>query len=239
MTPIRSAKTLVGVDGCHGGWLAVVSRPATPIVAQVFKSFAELVAAVNAGAWIGVDIPIGLPDKGARACELVARQRLGRPRMSSVFSAPPRACLKADTYEKACQIRFTIEAKKMSRQAFGILPKIREVDRFLARRIELRARVMEVHPELSFAAWQGGGGLRHSKKTALGKSERRALIDTRWPGAVERLRLALRGEDYALDDLHDALAVLWSVSRWARGEGEFLGGPPPQDLRDRSGRILV
>jgi len=239
LSKTRPGKTLVGVDGCHGGWLAVISRPQGLVEARVCGTFAEVVASVNSTACFGVDIPMGLPEFGARACELEARRRLQRPRKSSVFAAPPRECLSAQTYEQACQIRYRIEGKKLSRQAYGILPKIREVDRYLARHAEARRRIAEVHPEVSFAIWKGGSGLAHSKKTAEGKLERRALIEQLWPGTVDQLRLALRGRDYLLDDLYDAFAALWSTSRWLRGEGEFLGADPIMDRIGHLPTILV
>jgi predicted RNase H-like nuclease len=231
--------TLVGVDGCHGGWLALISRPQRPVDAHVYGSFAEVVANVNSMAHFGVDIPMGLPDFGARTCELEARQRLGRARKSSVFPAPPKECLSAQSYEQACQICYRIDGKKMSRQAYGILPKIREVDRYLARHAEARRRIAEVHPEVSFATWQGGGGLTHGKKTAAGKLERRALIEQLWPDTMDRLRVALRGHDYLLDDLHDAFAALWSTRRWLHGEAEVLGGGSKMDRSGRPSGILV
>jgi predicted RNase H-like nuclease len=235
---LRSNQTLVGVDGCRGGWLAVSSDGDSPIVAQVHASFGQLVGRVGALAHFGVDIPMGLLERGARPCELEARQLLGRPRMSSVFPAPPRACLKAQTYEQACEICFRIEGKKMSRQAFGILPKIREVERYLRRHPQTRARVAEVHPEVSFATWSGGG-VAHSKKTAAGKAERRALIEERWPHAVDQARNALRGRDYSLDDLYDAFAALWSAHRWLCGDGIFLGSLLKSERNGRRVGMLV
>jgi predicted RNase H-like nuclease len=232
-------RILVGVDGCHGGWLAVISSADAPVIAQVYRSFAELMTSVSSATHVGVDIPMGLPNSGARACELEARRLLGRPRMSSVFPTPPKACLRAETYREACQIRLRIDGKQLSLQAYGILPKIREVDRYLARNAQARRRIAEVHPEASFATWQGGGGLTHGKKTAAGKAERMALIERRWPRAVDRARTALRGQDYALDDLHDAFAVLWSVGRWVRGEGKFLGSHQSVDRGGRPVGILV
>jgi predicted RNase H-like nuclease len=239
LSKTRPNTTLVGVDGCHGGWLAVISTARGPVEAHVFDSFAEVIAGVNSTARFGVDIPMGLREVGVRACELEARRRLQRPRKSSVFPAPPKECLSAQSYEQACQICYRVEGKKMSRQAYGILPKIREVEHYLARHAAARRRIAEVHPEVSFATWQGGSGLAHSKKTAEGKLERRALIEQLWPDTVDRLRVALRGHDYLLDDLHDAFAALWSTRRWLRGEGEFLGADPKIHRSARQLGILV
>lgn len=231
--------TLVGVDGCHGGWLALTSAPGEPLIPRVHESFAQVIASVDSSARFGVDIPMGLPVRGARACELEARRRLNRARKSSVFPAPPKACLCAQSYAEACSIRARIDGKKISRQLYGILPKIAEVERILRRHGEVRVRIAEVHPEVSFATRHGDGGPMHSKKTAAGRAERRALIEQVWPQVVDRLRIALRGQDYVLDDLHDAFAALWSTTRWLRSEGEFLGGQPPGPRIRRTPAILT
>jgi predicted RNase H-like nuclease len=228
----------VGVDGCPGGWLAVTEAPDGSLTAQVVASFSELVRRFPSTAVFGVDIPIGLPEEGARQCEQDARRLLGRPRMSSVFSAPLRACLVAMKYEEACGIRFQIEVKRMSRQAFGILPKIREVDDVLAADGSLAPRVIEVHPEVSFLLMNDGSAMRDRKKSRAGKAERRALLLSQWPESIEGMRASLRGQDYALDDLHDAMAALWSARRWVAGIARVLGDPVAWDRTGLPMRIV-
>jgi predicted RNase H-like nuclease len=222
----------VGVDGCPGGWLAVMNDDNRTLVARIAPTFSELVEAFPSTAVFGVDIPIGLPEEGARQCEKEARRLLGWPRMTSVFSAPLRPCLAATTYKEASSIRFRIEGKKMSRQAFGILPKIRAVDDVLATYRDLAARVVEVHPEVSFLLMNDCDAMKHSKKKAAGKAERRALLESIWPQSIESLRENLRGKDYALDDLYDAMAALWSARRWVSGKARVLGDTV---LHDRMG----
>jgi predicted RNase H-like nuclease len=82
-------------------------------------------------------MPIGLPERGPRACDLEARRLLGPGRASSVFPAPIRPVLVATSYDDACQIRLQVEGKKLSRQAWVIVPKIREVDDMLRDNSEL------------------------------------------------------------------------------------------------------
>ena len=65
---------------------------------------------------------------------------LGR-RASSVFSPPSRQVLGATCYED-------VRAQGLSIQAYGILPKIREVDRLMTP--ELQKVIHEAHPELAF-----------------------------------------------------------------------------------------
>jgi predicted RNase H-like nuclease len=189
----------------------------------VVSTFTDLIARVPMHSVIGIDIPIGLQQAGPRACEKEARMRLRKPRSNSVFSAPLRACLTAATYEEACNRRYKIERKKMSRQAFGIVSKVSEVDKLLTTNRELARRVIEVHPEVSFAEWNGGNALRFSKHKADGKAERRELIESAWPGMIDSLRPNLRGQGCALDDLYDAFAALWSMRRHAKRQSLVLG----------------
>jgi predicted RNase H-like nuclease len=149
-----------------------------------------------------------------------------------------RPCLVARTYEEACRIRLDIEGKKISRQAFGILPKIREVDDVLATARSLSARVTEVHPEVSFLLMNGGAPMRHRNKSADGKAQRRAMLEAQWPDSIEGMRASLRGQDYALDDLHDAMAALWSAQRSVSGKAQVLGDSTVRDRNELPMRIV-
>jgi predicted RNase H-like nuclease len=208
----RAQPIVAGVDGCPGGWLALVECKDGQPKAQVFSSFTDLVNALPKAQVIAVDIPIGLPEVGARACDEHARHELAQPRGSSVFPAPLRAVLAAQSWEEACTIRFRIDGKKMSKQAWGIVPKVREVDALLREDAKLTARVFEVHPEVSFATW-AGEPMRYSKKKSAGKLDRRKLIMAEWPEAITSCRAMLARERYALDDLYDAFAALWTARR--------------------------
>lgn len=76
---------------------------------------------------IVVDVPIGLPERKARECDVAARKKL-KGRGSSVFPAPIRGVLSAQTHRQMCDRWFEIEERKGSKQLFGILPLIRRVD---------------------------------------------------------------------------------------------------------------
>src|SRR5262249_61643664 len=69
----------------------------------------------------------------------------------------------------------------VSIQAFGIFPKIREIDALLRVRPELRTRVIESHPEVAFWRLNGGAAMRLPKKikglvNPAGMAERRELL---------------------------------------------------------------
>jgi len=126
----------------------------------------------------------------------------------------------------------------MSRQAFGLLAKIREVDALLARTPALQRRVRECHPEVSFRAW-AGRGLRYGKKSRPGQAERVALIDAEWPGERARLAALLPRGAFQADDLHDAFAALWTARRIRDGVERTLPTRPEQDRCGLAMEIVV
>lgn len=100
---------------------------------------------------IAIDIPIGLPDTGRRRADLLVRKDVG-PRWASVFMTPVRPALEACNYESANAFSLRLAGEGISRQAFALQPKILQVDRWVR---QTRHRVVEVHPEASFAQLAG------------------------------------------------------------------------------------
>ena len=220
----------VGVDGCADGWVAVIDGGRQLAVAVV-PNLAALLERVGDAAIIAIDVPVGLTAVGARDCDLAARHLLRGPRARSVFPAPVRACLLARDYAGACAAHHRADGRRLSRQTFGILPKIRDVDRLLSRDPQLQRRIREVHPEVSFARWNGGRPMAHRKTEHAGRIEREALIDATWPGERERLRHAIRGCRCKPDDLNDAFAALWTARRMRDRKAVVLPASPPKDGR--------
>jgi predicted RNase H-like nuclease len=199
------------------------------ILWQVYQTARELVLASPSAQIIALDIPIGLPERGARDADLEARKLLGQPRGSSVFPAPIRAVLHAGSYQAACQTRAQVEGKKMSLQAWAIVPKIREVDDLLLADPSLQARVREVHPEVCFYYLAQGRPMRHSKKRRAGREERRALLEQEFGPCVELALAEARALGSGKDDMLDAFAALWTAERIARGLSVTLPASPPTD----------
>src|SRR5262245_49499590 len=112
---------LCGVDGCKAGWLAVsTSADVDRLDWKVVQRLNELRIGLSPPAVIAIDIPIGLPELGARQCDIEARRLLGPGRASSVFPAPIRPILSAGSYPAASAIRRAHEAKGVTVQAWGI-----------------------------------------------------------------------------------------------------------------------
>lgn len=213
---------VLGVDGCPDGWVGVaIGKGDGPRVHTGGTLAAVIEAAEQDGplTCVGVDIPIGLAHDRPRQADLLARQRLGR-RRSSLFLTPVRAALELPDYAGAVALNRVQTGQGFSRQAFGLRTRVLEVDAF----VRAGGRpVLEVHPELCFAA-MAGTPLTHGKKT--------------WAGAVERQRLLARHGivlDGALgpapgragvDDVLDAGAAAWTARRVHLGEAESLPDPP-------------
>ena len=173
--------------------------------------------------------PIGLPEVGARPCDLEARRLLGPRRGSSVFPAPIRRVLEAEDYRQACRIRQEVEGKKISKQTWNITNKIREVDRLLREDPSLQNRVHEVHPEVCFTFMAGGSPLEEGKRTVAGQAARFDLLRAHFGEVVQT---AVAGKDHqacAVDDILDAFAALWTAERIDKGWAVRLPKDPPQD----------
>jgi predicted RNase H-like nuclease len=173
---------VAGVDGTPEGWAVVIMEADRSVIPKVdlVHRFGEIFDCATDFNIIAVDVPIGLLDAyqvGGRACDRAARQVLGRPRGSSVFPAPVRPVLAATSWEDAC-VRSRASApdgKKVTKQTYAILPKIREVDELLQTRPELREVVREVHPEVCFSVL-AGTPMTHRKASNLGREERQRAL---------------------------------------------------------------
>jgi predicted RNase H-like nuclease len=210
---------VAGADGCKGGWIAVEQEPGTDTCrAIVASSFEELLSQLADCDLVAVDIPIGLPEHGSRDCDVAARKFLSPHRGSSVFPAPIRPILDAGSHAEACEIREAIEGKRISVQVFWILAKIREVDSALRGTSRKLPRVVEVHPEVSFAAMAGGEPMHNKKARVAGREERLAHLGRQFPEPVIATALAAYAPGVvANDDICDALAALWSAGRVVEG----------------------
>lgn len=222
-------RAVLGVDGCRAGWVAV-ALVGEACEVQIHRCFDDLVASWPAVAAIAVDMPIGLVAHGWRSADAAAKTFLaqhGRPR-ASVFDVPPRRALRAQSHAEACRLSREHAGKGISIQAFRLFPKILEVDRHVR-----DARLVEVHPEVSFAVMARGRVALASKKLREGAAARRRLL------AREGIRLPAplaTASGVGIDDVLDAAAAAWSGRRWLRGESFEL--PPASPDVDACGRVI-
>ncbi len=210
------AEVVAGVDGCRMGWVVARRGPAglgLAVVPEIGPVIEEVAA--GAVAALAVDMPVGLPGAGPRACDAEARRLLG-PRRSSVFPAPARAVLGANTYREAAARSRAAMGRSLPVQAYNLVPKVAELDRAL--RPELQGRVVEAHPELAFRRLAGGPAA-HPKRTPEGRAERLALLAAAGLGDLSRLR-ALGA---APDDILAAAVLVLTAERIRAGTATRLG----------------
>ena len=217
---------VLGVDGWRGAWVA--ARLEGRAVTFSVVPDAAAVLAVPDVEVIGIDMPIGLSDDGARACDVEARRRLTGA-ASSVFPAPVRPVLAASDYADARVRSLAACGKSLSAQAFALVPAIRSLDDALGDPPD--PRIHEVHPEVSFRALDRRVTDRKASGSGLAQRVRALEQVMDFLDALASDRAGIP----AVDAL-DACAAAWSAQRIADGRARFVGDHRP-DARGRPMRI--
>jgi predicted RNase H-like nuclease len=217
---------VLGVDGWRGRWVG--ARLDGRSVTLSVLADAAAVLAVPDVAVIGIDMPIGLSDDGARSCDVEARRRMPGA-ASSVFPAPVRPVLGATTYDEARAASLAAAGRSVSVQSFALVPAIRSLDDALGDPPD--PRVHEVHPELSFRALDAR--VTDRKMSGSGLAQRIRALEQVMDvlGALAEDRAGL-----PVVDALDACAAAWSAQRIADGRATFVGDHRP-DTRGRPMRI--
>ena len=218
-----------GADGCRAGWVSFkVALPSLTTSVEVVDLSNILRNRPSNLACIGIDIPIGLLD-GSRPCDKAARKLLGQPRGTSVFAAPGREVLSAKNHAEASEVNRQRTTRGLSQQAWGIVPKIKQVDDAITP--DCQRWAFEVHPEVCFWALNQRRPMTHNKKTKEGAAERIAVLRPVF-SEIER-HLANRPPRVGADDLLDAAVAAWTALRRHRGEAGCVC-PPERDEKGLS-----
>ena len=209
------------MDACKAGWVGVVvgEAPARAFVAPGIERLVSLASESGDVAMIAIDIPIGLPDQGRRQADMLAKAAIG-PLRSSVFMTPVREALLAGDHATAVEINRRMAGEGISIQAFGLRTKLFEVDVWVRR---TRHRVIEVHPEVSFARL-AGRPLTARKSTWAGMHHRRELLLD--AGIELDNDFGVAGAAAGVDDVLDAAVAAWTARRYVAGEARALPDPP-------------
>ncbi len=221
------ATLVAGVDGCRAGWLAVLaSHEGSNLAITLSACWPDL--PLSHAALVGVDMPIGLAERGPRACDSAARRLLPRERKASVFAPPRRAMLARATWAEANALGRRLDGKGLSRQAWTLVPKIRELDRTLGPADQ--ARIREVHPELVFLRLNRGRALAR-KRTPDGRTLRLRLLGRAGLTGLEALLARVPRRDARPDDVLDAAACALAARDMLSGRATRLPSEPPLDAR--------
>jgi predicted RNase H-like nuclease len=215
-------KIVVGLDGCPAGWIASFGVPTVPkgFRTKLFNSFQEVLDHFEGNLGVmAVDMPIGLLDAakpGGRECEVQARTIL-RPCASRVFSSPVYAAIARESFALASKINKNSSEHNqgISRQCFGLFPKLRQVHHCMT--VERQRYIVETHPELGFAAMNGGEVVKESKRSNVGRELRLTLLGRNGFQDVHSEFERYRKVDVANDDILDAYSCAWVAIRYSRG----------------------
>jgi predicted RNase H-like nuclease len=228
----------MGIDGCHGGWLAVWTEDGAGWECALHPTMADLWTDHADTTIMFADIPIGLPGTGSRQADAIARQRLGQ-RSSSVFSVPVRPAALAmgrdnmtltERKAMAKEINRQLSGKSLSEQTLGIVPKIIEMDAFLHATPEARGRVFEAHPELCFSL-AAGAPMIYAKREFLGGLERLRLVRQWIPRAQDMLASVRSRHARSMVDADDVLdaMILAASAHSCQGRPASMPDPPERD----------
>lgn len=211
----------VGADGCKKGWVAVRVSGRSDWEINLFQSIKELWAEYKDARLILLDMPIGLPDRvhKMRSCDIEARKLLSE-RRASIFLTPCRRAVSSDNYKKASKINKKETGRGLSKQAWGIIHRIKEVDQLLRSDKTARARIKEIHPEVCFWALNGRKPMKYYKKDEKGIQERKRVLTSVYSYSEAIFNCAeqryLR-QEVASDDILDALVAAVTAYKGRRG----------------------
>lgn len=156
----------VGIDGARGGWVRI-TYDSISLCLTISEQLEDLLIE---GAMHFVDMPkdLGTISNPDRTCDAWMRSKL-KSRKSSIFTPPIQDVVMEQTYEVANLRSRELVGKGISKQAWNLVPRIREFQTITA------ADVYESHPEVCFAVMTGHEA-EFSKKTEAGEAERIELL---------------------------------------------------------------
>jgi len=216
-----TGERVLGVDACKAGWVGI-ALAGDDVRAYAAAQIAELVSTADEDgrlSVVAIDMPVGLADAGRRLADELARKDIGTL-WASVFITPVRTAIEAADLAAANVVNREWAKEGVSAQAFGLRHKLLQVDRWVRRQTR---RVVEVHPEVSFAQL-AGGPLTERKHTWAGAARRRRLLAD--AGVTMADDLGEAGGRAGVDDVLDAAVAAWTARRVARGEARCIPDRP-------------
>jgi predicted RNase H-like nuclease len=201
----------IGIDGCKKGWF-LVSLSESHWNIEIIENINQLNEHVDEEDIVLIDIPIGLQKSALveRKCDLQSRKLLGPKRGSSVFVVPLEQAIYCNTYKEGSLINRNITGRSLSKQTWGIVPKIREVDIYLKDEHKPNRILFESHPELAFWSLNNYQSLQYNKKYSEGLSERLLILENHEKEANKIYETAMSKflrRDLARDDILDAICL--------------------------------
>lgn len=198
----------IGIDGCKEGWFYIILSDDESYKYGVLNNIDKLSEIAQKNDIVLIDIPIGLREKEQqeRLCDKEARKLL-KKKGPSVFPAPSRLSLNSNNYHTASELNYKYTGRKLSKQSYSIMPKIKDVDDFI-QTLDRDYKIREFHPELCFLALNNFIPLKYSKKKKEGQKEREEILVKHLKSAPEIIFQASKQflrRQVAIDDIVDAM----------------------------------
>jgi len=202
---------VVGIDGCKYGWISINLKENLFWEVKLFSNIEELLDYYKTSDLILIDMPMGLLNKSKeeRICDKEIRKVLGYPRGMSVFGIPSRAAIYCEHYREGNILNKKLMNKGISKQLWGIAPKIKRLDQYLTKNKLLRKKTFESHPELGFMMLKGQP-MSHNKRNSEGYLERLEILKKIYPKTEEIVNYTLEKylrKEVKKDDILDALVL--------------------------------
>ena len=226
----------IGIDSCKKGWIAAILDYGHLHIKR-YKTISEIIAEYPAPCTYLIDMPIGLPEQESDLRpDRAAREKLGSCG-SSVFPVPCRQAVyqigqnSEETESLQKEVNKHILGKSLSKQATAIIPKIRELDEFLAAHEEYKNVICESHPELCFARLNGEI-LQSKKNSSFGIAERGQILSQHIKDdKIHNTYKPAKELECKQDDILDAVCLAVTAALKAHGLTETIPAEPHADAR--------
>lgn len=223
-----------GVDGFSGGWCCCSSFDNSLYlsIAKDVKSFFKHFPKIN---YVFIDMPIGLSDYGfKRSVDAKLRDMLPSNRKSSVFNAPSRPSIYAESYHHAKQAELKLQGKSISIQSWNISKKIKELDQYIYENPHVISKLRESHPEYCFYKLNKDNPLQYSKKLSIGIEERLSILQNFVVNVEDSFKNFYdknKHKGLKKDDIIDSIVLYVCADKWKINGSKSLTQSPPKDPR--------
>jgi len=212
---------VVGIDGCKYGWIAINLKDDFYWEVNLYSEIGEVLDVYEESDSILIDMPIGLLNESEdeRLCDKEIRKYLGYPRGMSVFGVPSRQAIYAKNYAEGNALNKKLMNRGISKQLWGIAPKIKALDQYLKNNEEIRNIIFESHPELAFMMLTGRP-MQYNKRTKEGYSERLKVLKNIYPKTEAIVEYTLNKylrKEVKKDDILDALVLATNAYLGTKG----------------------
>ena len=135
-------------------------------------------------------------------------------------------------YQLASGNNKEVTGRRLSYQAFALVPKIHDADELLRENNKARNIICEVHPELCFWGLNDEHPMKHNKKRLAGRRERLSILQECWlqtKAAMDDICGLFRRNQVAYDDIADAMVAAVTARARRHPLQRLPTEPPPPD----------